>query len=267
MVQNESSNSGDETVQMPVNASKGVPEGNYRLVGWGIDTTGRRLIDEICQIAAYTPQKQFSQYIMPFSDLNFAFRRKHNMRVVNTGRYRMLKDLRSNKFVKTKSDITALIDFLKWLEEVKGEASDGIILVYHEIRKSAPGMLLEVLRRYNLLERFGNTVKGFANGFNIAEEKCAKTTKTFTLRVMSKVLLNRDDEDFSSAVERARACYQIVAHLAQGERQEIDEKKESIGTEPEITNFVAPFTNPITAEEEEIAEFKVSYFHHILNND
>ncbi|RZC34386.1 hypothetical protein BDFB_007698 [Asbolus verrucosus] len=261
MVQNDSSNSGDEssTPTMLENPAKGIPTGKYRLVGWGVDTTGRRLIDEICQIAAYTPKSQFSQYIMPFADLNPSYRRKHSIRVVNTGRYRMLKDMRSNKFVKTKSDISALTDFLSWLEGIQGDASDGIILIYHEIRKASPGMLLEVLRRYNLLERFNKIVKGFANGFNIAQAKCAKTTKSFSLRVMSKVLLNREDEDFSSAVDRARVSYQIAAHLAQGERQELDEQKESTGMEPEIIDFVCPFTNPICAEEDEIAQFKVGF--------
>ncbi|EFA07494.1 maternal protein exuperantia-1 [Tribolium castaneum] len=259
MVQNDSSNSGDEgspPVAAP-NPAKGIPLGKYRLVGWGVDTTGRRLIDEICQIAAYSPSSQFSQYIMPFSDLNPSYRRKHSIRVVNTGRYRMLKDMRSNKFVKTKSDVAALTDFLEWLEKVQGDdAHDGIILIYHEIRKASPGMLLEVLRRYNLLERFAKIVKGFANGFNIAQAKCAKTTKSFSLRVMAKVLLNREDEDFSSAVDRARVSYEIAAHLAQGERQDLDEKKPT-GTEPEIINFVCPFVNPISAEEDEIAQFKV----------
>ncbi|XP_044263941.1 maternal protein exuperantia [Tribolium madens] len=258
MVQNDSSNSGDESAPIVVapNPAKGIPTGKYRLVGWGVDTTGRRLIDEICQIAAYSPSSQFSQYIMPFSDLNPSYRRKHSIRVVNTGRYRMLKDMRSNKFVKTKSDVAALTDFLNWLEKVRGDADDGIILIYHEIRKASPGMLLEVLRRYSLLDRFSKIVKGFANGFNIAQAKCAKTTKSFSLRVMSKVLLNREDEDFSSAVDRARASYEIAAHLAQGERQDLDEKKPT-GTEPEIINFVCPFVNPISAEEEEIAQFKV----------
>lgn len=155
MVQKDSANSGDEgsATIIPVNPAKGIPTGKYCLVGWGVDTTGRRLIDEICQIAAYTPNSQFSQYIMPFTDLNPSYRRKHNIRVVNTGKYRMLKDLKSNKFVKTKSDISALTDFLTWLENNQGDATDGIILIYHEIRKAAPGMLMEALRRYNLLER------------------------------------------------------------------------------------------------------------------
>lgn len=260
MVQHDSSNSGDENSVIPENPAKGIPAGKYHLVGWGIDTTGRRLIDEIVQIAAYTPKSKFSQYIMPFADLNPMYSRRHSIRVINTPRYRRLKDLNTGQFVKTKSEISALQDFLQWLETVRGKDVDGIILIYHEIRKASPGMLLEALRRYQLIERFSKVVKGFANGFNIAQTKCANTTKSFSLRVMSRVLLNREDENFSSAVERARASFEISAHLAQGERVELDGKPcDAItGTEQHIIDFVCPFTNPISAEEDEIAVFKVN---------
>lgn len=109
------------------------------------------------------------------------------IRVINSGRYRMLKDLKTNKYIKTKSAASALTDFILWLENNRGEASDGVILIYHEFRKSAPAMLLEALRQYSLLERFKEVVKGFLNGFDVAEAKCSKTMKSFSLRMMSKV--------------------------------------------------------------------------------
>ncbi|KAJ8924456.1 hypothetical protein NQ315_007253 [Exocentrus adspersus] len=259
MVQHEGSNSGDEGSSIPDNPAKGIPTGKYHLVGWGIDTTGRRLIDEIVQIAGFTPTSKFSQYIMPFADLNPMYSRRHNIRVINMPRYRRLKDLKTSQFVKTKSEISALQDFLQWLESVKGEDVDGIILIYHEVRKAAPGMLLEALRRYQLVERFSKVVKGFANGFNIAQTKCANTTKYFSLRVMSKILLNKEEENFSSAVDRARASFEIAVHLAQGERLELDGKPsaEATGKEQHVVDFVCPFVNPISAEEDEIKTFKV----------
>lgn len=107
--------------------------------------------------------------------------------------------------------------------------------------------------------RFGKVVKGFANGFNIAQAKCANTTKSFSLRVMATVLLNSENEDFSNAVDRARASYEIVVHLAQGERVDLAEKKEKFEIQPETIDFVCPFTNPISAEEDEITQFKVSH--------
>lgn len=129
--------------------AEGVPEGRYRLVGWDVDTTGRRLIDEICQLAAYTPNSQFSQYIMPYAGLNPSAQRRHNIRVVTINRYRLLKDLKTNKFIKTKSEISALIDFLNWLEETKGDATDGIILgkylISFSIRKNNSLMFVYIL--------------------------------------------------------------------------------------------------------------------------
>lgn len=93
--------------------------------------------------------------------------------------------------LKTKSEISALTDFITWLESVKGDAVDGIILVYHEPRKVIPLMLLESLRKFNLLDRFKQSVKGFANGFNVAEVKCADTVRTFSLRTLSRVMLDK----------------------------------------------------------------------------
>lgn len=263
MVQNESSNN-DSSVEVEVepivhqNPAKGVPCGKYKLVGWAIDTTGRRLIDEICQIAAHMPRNCFSQYIMPFGDLNPVFRRKHQIVVVNTDRYRMLKNMKNNKYVKTKSEISALTDFVKWLEDNQGDASDGIILVYHEVNKTSPGMLLEALGRCFLLDRFSKVVKGFANAFNIARAKCANITKAFNLKILSRVLLNKE-EDFSSAVDRARASYELCAHLAQGERLDLDNKAsgDSTASEPHLIEFVCPYTNTIGVEQEEIAQLKV----------
>ncbi|KAI4468492.1 maternal protein exuperantia [Holotrichia oblita] len=219
MVQNNSEVINNEKpVVKTENPAKGVEEGRYRLVGWAVDTTGRRLIDEICQIAAYTPDSKFSQYIMPFSDIRLIYRRRHSIRVINMGRYRMLKDLRTNKFVKTKSEISALTDFITWLEQVKGDATDGIILLFHDVHKYTPAMLLNL---------------------SVDMDKCANTTKSYTLRTMSKVLLNKD-EDISSAVTRAQTCYEIVVHLGQSEIQDLDSKGsgDCKGNEAHLTNLV-----------------------------
>jgi maternal-effect protein exuperantia len=240
------------------NMAKGVEEGSYKMIGWAADTTGRRLIDEICQVAAYTPESQFSQYIMPFGDIRLLYRRRHSIRIMSVGKYRMLKDLRTNKFVKTKSEVTTLTEFVQWLEENRGEATDGIILVHHEIHKTIPAMLLESLRRHNLHERFAKVVKGFANSFCLSQAKCANTTRSFTLRVMSKVLLNKEN-NLSSAVARAQASYNIVLHLGQSERNELDSKGSGDAkiNDEILISMLRPFVNPISAEEDEIKEFKI----------
>lgn len=242
MSEKKCSNKGDQ--------SQSVLPGKYLLVGWGVDTTGLRLIDEIYQIAAYTPTRDYSQFIMPFGDLTVSCQRKHHIRIFNKGKYRTFKDIRTNTFIKSKSDVSALTDFVVWLEKIREDANnDGIILIYHEIRKISPWILLEVLRKYNLVERFQKVVKGFANTFDIAQAKCENSTKS--LRFMSKVLLTREYKDFSSAVDRAKVSYEIATHLAQRETQ-----KPNSETEAEIIEFVRPFVKTILLEEDEIIEFK-----------
>lgn len=99
-----------------------LPVGRYILVGVDVDTTGRRLIDEvskmkiiltkkmnfihvfvkifclkIVQLAAYTPKDHFEQYIMPYMNLNPAARQRHQVRVISIGFYRMLKSTQTYK--------------------------------------------------------------------------------------------------------------------------------------------------------------------------
>lgn len=93
--------------------------------------------------------------------------------------------------MKTKSEISALIDFLTWLEKVQGDAKDGVILVHHEPRKVIPSLVLSSLMKYKLLDRFKATVKGFINGFEVASCKRANTLQAFSLRTLSRVLLNQ----------------------------------------------------------------------------
>lgn len=235
-----------------------LPAGRYRLVGWDIDTTGRRLIDEICQIAAYTPNSNFAQYIMPYAGLNPLAQRRHNIRVITVSRYRMLKDLKTNKFLKTKSEISGLIDFLTWLEKNRGDGNDGIILVFHEIRKMAPAMLLEALKRYNLQDRFAAVVKGFANSYELAESKCAQTMKSFSLKVLSRVLLDKEEE-LDNAADRARLCYLVIQHLGQGERQDLEaEGSGDTGiTERHAAELMHQYSRSLASEDKELADLKV----------
>ncbi|XP_012273305.1 maternal protein exuperantia [Orussus abietinus] len=258
------SSTGPENVKSssPQTTSKavGVPPGDYRLVGWGMDATGRKLIDEICQIAGYTPSSTYAQYVMPFKDLNPTARKRHNIKVANTGKFRVLKDSKTNKMLKTKSEVSALTDFLTWLESVKGDAVDGIILVYHEPRKVIPAMLCESLKKYNLLDKFNQIVKGFANGFNIAEAKCTGTVNTFSLRTLSRVLLDKD-EQLCNAVDRARLALQIVQHLSDGEEVtkgiEASGRGDSDATAKGTIELIREFVQPTHVEIEELAELKL----------
>ncbi|XP_063547033.1 maternal protein exuperantia [Cydia strobilella] len=231
----------------------GLPPGKYSLVGWDMDTTGRRLIDEICQIAAYTPKQQYSQYIMPYGDLNPGARRRHNVRVVTVGRYRMLKDTNTHKILKTKSEISALTDFLDWLEKEKGDGS--VILIYHEPRRLSPTMLLEALTRYKLLDRFKSIVAGFADSYALAADKCKATVKSVSLRVLARVLLDADSLAVDSALDRAAAAYRIVEHLAQGEQQEVGAGGE--GTLRDMVETARTWARPVHTELAALASLKL----------
>ena len=49
----------------------------------------------------------------------------------------MLKDLNTGKILKTKSEVSALQDFISWLGRAKGD-SDGVILLCHEPERKVP---------------------------------------------------------------------------------------------------------------------------------
>ena len=152
------------------------------MVAWDLDTTGRRLIDEICHIGAHYVNSEgedlnFSQYVMPYKNPNPGARRSFGIRfdflslskcflivnfcdliptrVVNIGRYRMLKDMESGKILKTKSEVSALQEFIDWLRESAeregAPKNEGVLLACHEpTRKVLVPLLLEALDKYNL---------------------------------------------------------------------------------------------------------------------
>lgn len=103
---------------MVSDGKKSAMKGNYTYIGLDIDTTGRRLIDEvrkkalkwtkqpiltkfllqqIVNIAAYTPETEYSQHIMPLMNLNPGARQRHQIRVINVGCFRMLKSMQTYK--------------------------------------------------------------------------------------------------------------------------------------------------------------------------
>ncbi|XP_013147808.1 PREDICTED: maternal protein exuperantia [Papilio polytes] len=262
MVSEAKVNGGDmeapSTELLPALAEKplGLPPGKYSLVGWDMDTTGRRLIDEICQIAAFTPKQTYTQYIMPYGDLNPGARRRHNIRVVTVGRYRMLKDTITHKILKTKSEISALTDFLDWLEKEKGDSESKVILIYHEPRRLSPIMLLEALIRYKLLDRFKCIVAGFADSYALAADKCKTTVKSVSLRVLARVLLDADSLSVDSALDRATAAYRIVEHLAQGEQQEVGAGGEGASASKDMVETARAWARPVHTELDALVNLK-----------
>ncbi|XP_077262177.1 maternal protein exuperantia [Temnothorax americanus] len=247
----------------------GIAPGDYRLVGWDMDTTGKKVIDEICQIAGYTPDSTYSQYVMPYKDLNPTAIKRHSMKVVTNGKFRVLRNSKTNEVIKSKSEVSALTDFLTWLETVKENAADGVILVYHEPRKVIPAMLLESLKKYDLVDRFKQTVKGFANGFNIAEAKCANSAHIYSLRTLSRTLLKKE-ANLGNAQHRASLALQIAQYLCSidGDKTEDasangnEKEKEKTSDEKPMkraVEVIREFAQPVDVEEQEHNELKMIF--------
>lgn len=70
------------------------------------------------------------------------------------------------------------------------------------------------------------------------------------------MLLNKED-DFGNAIDRAQAAFEVVVHLGQGEKTDVTDSATNNNNEGLITSFISKFVNPVSAEEEEIANFKV----------
>jgi len=59
------------------------------------------------------------------------------------------------------------------------------------------------------MDKFSGLVKGFANCHSFAQTHCEDTMVTFSLRVLSKVLLDKDHIETSKATERAKLAYEV----------------------------------------------------------
>jgi len=233
-------------------SDQGLKPGKYQVVAWDLDTTGRRLIDEICQIggfyktvAAESDDNTFSQYVMPYRNPNPGARRSFGIKVVNIGRYRMLKDLNTGKILKTKSEVSALQDFLSWLGRAKGDR-EGVILICHEPqRKVLVPLLLEALYKYNLLPAFTNVVKGFCNTSTVVSELGDKEKITsLSLRSLCKTVLGDTNLPTNSATDRCRVLVDILATVTQGENNLVNVDK------------IIKYTQTVQSEENQLKSLK-----------
>ena len=86
-----------ESTRAPDTCPSHVAPGNYVAVAWDLDTTGRKLIDEICQIGGHflssgevkeakeargEEENTFSQYVMPHRNPNPGARRSFGIKVM-----------------------------------------------------------------------------------------------------------------------------------------------------------------------------------------
>jgi len=229
-----------------------LPPGSYTVVAWDLDTTGRRLIDEICQIGGHCragkegrAEETFSQYVMPYRNPNPGARRSFGIKVVNIGRYRMLKDVNSGKILKTKSEVSALQDFISWLESCRG-SSEGVLLVAHEPqRKVVVPLLLEALAKYRLEESFKAVVSGFVSSSDAIEALGDSNTITsLSLRSLCKTVLGDTSLPTSSATQRCSALLAILARVVAAEGAVVPADK------------LLPFSTSVAAEQRQLGQLK-----------
>jgi len=106
-------------------------------------------------------------------------------------KYRVLRNTRSMKVLKTKSIYSTLLEFLDWLKEMKG-SSDGIILAYHDHKfLNIPYFLAKAVKDYKMTEEFGDVVKGVINCARLLPEP-KEATKDGKRRSNSLVGLVRE---------------------------------------------------------------------------
>lgn len=152
-----------------------------------------------------------------YQNLNPAARQRHQLRIISVGFFRMLKCTLTNKVIKCKTEIVALKTFLDWLEQRKAD-TDGVVLVYNESIKFIPYMLLEALKKYDLVERFSRNVVGFVDVHALGEAKYdAKKIQTFNDLAKEQPKDDDDEKNFEgNAMVRARTAYQIIKQMAKG---------------------------------------------------
>jgi len=199
----------------------GIPEGNYKVVTFAADLTGRKSFDEICQIAAYiNDEKVYSQYVMPFCNVSLGSTRNHGIKVfVLFGKYRVLRSTRNMKTLKTKSIYSTIHEFLDWLKEMKG-SSDGIILAYHDHKMgNIPFFLRKAVQEYKLTEEYAEIVKGVINcakplpplkdevkgeGEKVKEKEKGGRARSNSLRALLRQSFDMDAEKLQQQLQSAR---------------------------------------------------------------
>ena len=143
------SENNEEYFELQEESVKTEEDESVAVVVWEATVTGRRLIDEMINLGSYSKiaesEHEFNEYVMPYGKLPLSVIRNYNLRIVDTGRYRMLKEIRNNKMLKSKSEVAACNDFAAWLVDLHNSFPDRkIILVYFEPRHSKILQLFQV---------------------------------------------------------------------------------------------------------------------------
>ncbi|XP_046640283.1 maternal protein exuperantia-2-like [Daphnia pulicaria] len=139
------------------------------VVMWEATVTGRRLIDEMEEKAE---GHDFNEYVMPYGKLPLNVIRNYNLRIVDTGRYRMLKEIRNSRMLKSKREVAACNDFASWLIKLQKDnfTDRKIVLVFFEPRHSKILQLFQALERYRLLDDVNKILLGCVNGWDLLRQ-------------------------------------------------------------------------------------------------
>lgn len=151
------------------------------------------------------------------------------------------------------------MEFLGWCEKINGE-NKGVIFVYHEQVKFVPYMMIEVMKKYNLSERFEKIVKGFVNGYELLDDEHKTNSLKFlsltdNLVLQKKILnidLEKNDQELcleGNASRRANLSYEITKLMSyNGAMKELDEK----ALDEQMNEFIRSKALPLEAELEEL---------------
>lgn len=196
------------------------------VVMWEATVTGRRLIDEMINLGSFYADQddkakghEFNEYVMPYGKLPLNVIRNYNLRIVDTGRYRMLKEIRNNKMLKSKSEVAACNDFASWLIQLQKEnfPEKKIVLVFFEPRHSKILQLFQALERFRLLDDVKKILLGCVNGWDLLRQQVNDLRDEH--RMVLKALADHHlgpDTPLESAVQRAQALHKILRKVHGG---------------------------------------------------
>ncbi|XP_014278172.1 maternal protein exuperantia [Halyomorpha halys] len=184
----------------------------FNFLTWEIDTTGRYLLDEICHISAHHQNSSFDEYIMPHRNITYSSSRKIQLYTLSIGMYRSLRKLTNGMVIKTNTEIVSLNNFINWLDKC---GTKPVVLMCYEPYEYSPFILLQALKRYELIEKFKSVVYGFANVYAYIKKKCKKSVSSMSLRTLAKILLNKNNIKCLDSQCRAELVNEILAHLSE----------------------------------------------------
>lgn len=211
----------------------------YKIVTWAVNTTGNQIFDEICELAACTTDSNFHKYIIPYCNIRKTHRQLHGLRILNTKKLRFLVDSNTQEILSTQTEIYGLKSFLSWLSEVKGQSSNGIILVSYNEQNYALSILWKSLEKYGLGNRFLELVAGYVDCNTIIDKKFKKEKNLIGQHIST--ILSDNKCEMNRSASKAQACYDIFTYLKYGDNQDVKNENDTQHTDLDLVYFVKQF--------------------------